>query len=76
MLNLSLKDVGLLLHISSTAVAKYEKGEIKPNTQKLNRAYSIKENRIFKVLQDSSIRMFDEEVDNLILLIEKDVVVV
>ena len=43
--NLSLKDAGNLLHMSAPAIAKYEKGEIKPNSQKLiefAKAYNVK----------------------------------
>lgn len=43
--NLSLNDAGALLNMSAPAVAKYEKGEISPNSQKLiefANAYNVK----------------------------------
>lgn len=43
--NMSLKEAGNLLNMSAQAVAKYEKGEIKPNSQKLiefANAYNVK----------------------------------
>lgn len=43
--NMSLKEAGSLLNMSAQAVAKYEKGEIKPNSQKLIEfadAYNVK----------------------------------
>ncbi len=43
--DLSLRDAGKLLHMSARTVAKYEKGEIKPNSQKLIEfadAYNVK----------------------------------
>ncbi len=42
---LSLKEAGLLLNMSATAVSKYEKGEIHPNSQKIiefANAYGVK----------------------------------
>lgn len=43
--NLSLNDAGTLLNMSAPAIAKYEKGEINPNSQKLiefAKAYNVK----------------------------------
>ena len=43
--NLSLKEAGKLLNMSSTAISKYEKGDIVPNSSKLiefANAYKVK----------------------------------
>lgn len=43
--NLSLKDAGALLNMSSKRISKYEKGEINPDSQKLIEfadAYNVK----------------------------------
>lgn len=50
--NLSLKDAGNLLNMSATAVAKYEKGEILPDSKKLidfANAYNVKSIELLKV---------------------------
>ena len=52
--NLSLKDAGLLLNMSAPAVAKYEKGEINPNSKKLiefANAYNVKVIELLKSYQ-------------------------
>ena len=50
--NLSLKEAGILLNMSAPAVAKYEKGEIHPDSQKLiefANAYNVKVIDLLKV---------------------------
>lgn len=58
--NLSLKEAGDLLNMSPTAVAKYEKGEIYPDSQKLilfANAYNVKTSTLLKSY-DSPIMSF------------------
>ena len=53
---LSLKQAGDLLNMSSTAVAKYEKGDIIPDSQKLiefSRAYNVNVLDLLKVSRQS-----------------------
>lgn len=50
--NLSLKDAGILLNMTATGVAKYEKGEILPDSKKLidfANAYDVKSIDLLKV---------------------------
>lgn len=50
--NLSLKDAGNLLNMTATAISKYEKGEILPDSKKLidfANAYNVKSIEILKV---------------------------
>lgn len=50
--NLSLKDAGSLLNMTATAVSKYEKGEILPDSKKLidfANAYNVKSIELLKV---------------------------
>lgn len=50
--NLSLKDAGNLLNMTATAISKYEKGEILPNSKKLidfANAYNVKSIELLKV---------------------------
>lgn len=50
--NLSLKDAGNLLNMSATAISKYEKGEILPDSKKLidfSNAYEVKSIDLLKV---------------------------
>ena len=54
---LSLKQAGDLLNMSSTAVAKYEKGDIIPDSQKLiefSRAYNVNVLDLLKVSPKSA----------------------
>ncbi len=49
--NLSLKEAGILLNMSAPAVAKYEKGQINPNSEKLiefAKAYNVKTIELLK----------------------------
>ena len=50
--NLSLKDAGNLLNMTATAISKYEKGEILPDSKKLidfSNAYNVKSIELLKV---------------------------
>ena len=50
--NLSLKDAGILLNMTATAISKYEKGEILPDSKKLidfANAYNVKSIELLKV---------------------------
>ena len=50
--NLSLKEAGNLLNMSATAISKYEKGEILPDSKKLidfSNAYEVKSIDLLKV---------------------------
>ena len=50
--NLSLKDAGNLLNMTATAISKYEKGEILPDSKKLidfANAYNVKSIELLKV---------------------------
>lgn len=50
--NLSLKEAGKLLNMSATAISKYEKGEIIPDSTKViefANAYNVKAIEILKV---------------------------
>ena len=50
--NLSLKDAGNLLNMTATAISKYEKGEILPDSKKIivfSNAYNVKTIDLLKV---------------------------